>query len=329
MSAENLRTGAVRLEKSRDPRAQLAQKYFTLRPQPLERWLWGQGIPPAAERVFWLHWHEGMKRGDWCSELPLKRVARDCHLDVSTVTRAYQWLVRAGCVRRTDPGRDPANPFSQATAITEVRVPRELLTELDRHPNRGANRRGEGRVPVGTETAETAAFHEGHATAAAADPFAGQTGRDRLRSLSSLTRLLSAEERRQYDEALRLRRAHLTFDAESALSPEDRAKVLQQLSAAATVRSAARVRPPAAVANAASSQARQLSTFELARLRRDIQAATSSTAAPELARQVAWSVEEGALRRFGPLLATRIALKKIREGRWTRPNRMPPNWSRG
>jgi len=72
-----------------------------------------------------------------------------------------------------------------------------------------------------------------------------------------------------------------------------------------------------------------LSTFELARLRRDIQAVTSSATAAALMRQVAWSVEEGALRRFDTLHATRIALKKIREGSWTRPNRMPPNWSRG
>jgi len=25
-------------------------------------------------------------------------------------------------------------------------------------------------------------------------------------------------------------------------------------------------------------------------------------------------------------LAVNIALKKLREGAWTRPNRMPPNW---
>ncbi len=328
MSAENLRTGAVRLEKSRDPRAQLAQKYFTLRPQPLERWLWAQGIPPAAERVFWLHWHEGMRRGDWCSELPLKRVARECHLDVSTVTRAYQWLVRAGCIRRTDPGRDPANPFNQATAITEVRVPRELLIELDRYPDRGAKRVGEAGTPAINERPETSAFSPQTTTSAAADPFAGQSGRERLRSLSSLTRLLSAEERQQYDEALRLRRAHLNFDVDSALSPEERAKVLQHLSAHATARRPVPV-PLAAAAIPTLPRRRQLSTFDLARLRRDIQAVTSSAEAAELMREVAWSVEEGALKRFDTLHATRIALKKIREGSWTRPNRMPPNWSPG
>src|ERR1039458_9006862 len=120
-----------------DPRARLVrEKYFSLRPKPLEHWLWAQGVPASAERVFWLHWQEGLQRGDWCSEVPLKCVARECCLDLSTVTRAYQLLAKLGCVRGTDPGPAPANPFNQATAVTEVRVPRELLVELDRHPSR-------------------------------------------------------------------------------------------------------------------------------------------------------------------------------------------------
>ena len=50
--------------------------------------------------------------------------------------------------------------------------------------------------------------------------------------------------------------------------------------------------------------------------------------ANERLREVVWSIEEGSLRRFQSLHAMRIALKKIREGVWTRPNRMPPNWAR-
>jgi len=41
---------------------------------------------------------------------------------------------------------------------------------------------------------------------------------------------------------------------------------------------------------------------------------------------VIWAVEHGALRRFDLGLALNIALKKIREGAWSKPNRMPPNW---
>ena len=100
------------LESSQDLRTALVRtKYFNLYPQPLERWLWKQGLPQAAERVFWLHWTEGRRNGDWCSEIPLKRVARECCIDPSTVTRAYQVLKALGLIRRADPGRDPSNPF--------------------------------------------------------------------------------------------------------------------------------------------------------------------------------------------------------------------------
>jgi hypothetical protein len=329
MSAENLRTGSVRPDESRDPRARLVrEKYFSLRPRPLERWLWGQGIPTSAERVFWLHWQEGMKRGDWCSALPLKRVAVECQLDVSTVTRAYQWLIRAGCLRRTDPGRDPGNPFHQATAVTEVRVPIELLVELDRHPSRSAKRAGESGASSPAPTRERPVISPPVGVPAAVDPFAGLSGRDRLRAWSLLTRAMSPSERREYDEARRTLRPHMSFDAKSCLSAAERGTVLQQLSALAAAPKRAVVSTRVVCEDPGPSRPRQLSVFELARLRRDVLAVTSSTAAADLVRQVAWSVEEGALRRFSPQHALHIALKKIREGAWTRPNRMPPNWSR-
>ena len=321
-------------ESSNDPRARLVrEKYFSLRPRPLERWLWSQGIPASAERVFWLHWQEGHQRGDWCSEIPLKRVARECCLDPSTVTRSYQLLSKLGCLRRTDPGRDPANPFSQATAVTEVRVPRELLVELDRHPNRRA---GGADKPV---TAGPAAALEGPVSAPSTpsaarpvDPFAGLRGRDRVRALGELTGAMSATEESRYREASRTHREHMEFDADSKLGPEERGRVLQFLACLAVEPArAARAAVPAGAAATipAARSPRQLSVFELARLKRDVQAATSVEAAPELLRQVVWSIEEGSLQRFSPLHALHIALKKIREGAWTRPNRMPPNWTRG
>ena len=45
------------IENSRDPRATLMRdKYFTMRPKPLERWVWQQGLPASAERIYWYHW---------------------------------------------------------------------------------------------------------------------------------------------------------------------------------------------------------------------------------------------------------------------------------
>ena len=76
------------------------------------------------------------------------------------------------------------------------------------------------------------------------------------------------------------------------------------------------------------AQPRRLSPLELARTRKRVLESVPGAQAQEVLRQVVWAVEEGALRRFEMPLAVNIALKKIREGAWSRPNRMPPNWAR-
>jgi hypothetical protein len=320
-------------ENNRDPRVRLIrEKYFSIRPRPLERWLWSQGVPASAERVFWLHWQEGVQRGDWCSEIPLRRVARECNLDVSTVTRAYQLLAKMGCIRRTDPGRDPANPFQQATALTEVRLPRELLVELDRHPNRRSNSRKAEDIETerapgmnATQRASETETTTEPSNPQSSNPLAGLRGRDRVRALSQLTDAMSANERDAYQQAMRMHRVSMTFDTESKLTEEGRAMVLQVLSSMAAAPASTDSKGSASTVGA-EPRPRKLPLFELARLKRDIQIATSSIQGPEVLRQVMWSIEAGALRRFSPPHAINIALKKIREGTWTRPHRMPPNW---
>jgi hypothetical protein len=319
------------MESTRDPRAVLVRdKYFTLRPKPLERWLWQKGLPQAAERVFWLHWEEGMRRGDWCSELSLKQVARECCIDTSTVTRAYQVLKGLDLLRREDPGRDPGNPFQQAVAVTEVRVPRELLVNLAHAPNRvkraGAQAiqgpRGEGgditpQTPMAAQTA----------------PAAAPASRTRLgrEESAALMGKLSEAERTAFFIASRDRRTSMVFAETTALDPEERGRVLELLSQIS-------IQKPTALEPSRSSQPaaapkdfarlRKLSPLEAARVRKRIGELVPLAAAPEVFRQVLWSVEEGALRRFEVRLAANIAVKKIREGVWTRPNRMPPNWLR-
>lgn len=315
-------------ESGRDPRAQLVrEKYFSLRPKPLEDWLWKQGIPPSAERVFWLHWQEGTRNGDWCSAIPIKQVARQCRLDVSTVTRCYQVLIGLGLIRRVDPGRDPANPFQQATAITEVRVPRDLLVELDRYPNRPLASAHRTPAPA-VATPEAARQAVSAPTPARRYPFPGLTMKQQVRALAGLRTRMSAAEQRAFDEAQRLHTSAMFFEENSQLDAEERATVLTFLEICAV--------KPAAPATALSTPAiagvasgpRKLTVFELARLRRELLAAVDPDTSDERLREVVWSIEEGSLRRFQSLHAMRIALKKIREGVWTRPNRMPPNWAR-
>ena len=150
-----------------------------------------------------------------------------------------------------------------------------------------------------------------------------------MRAIGALRAKFSASEARQFDEALRIHAARIEFDTDTTLAPDERGRVLQMPERLAA-QPRAEVRPQPAYARSATviSGPRRLSVFELARLRRDVYAVIGRDDAPEVVRQVVWSIEEGALRRFSTLHALHIALKKIREGAWTRPNRMPPNWMR-
>jgi hypothetical protein len=337
----------------RDPRDRLVrEKYFTLRPKPLERWLWQQGLPQAAERVFWLHWEEGMRNRDWCSQLPLKRVASLCCVDPSTVTRAYQLLKTLDLIRRQDPGRDPENPFQQATAVTEVRIPRELLTELSRSPNRpqvrSARQQGTSQSRGGDITAPER-LHAAKTAPAAAESLLESSDNalnskpnstlDRSQSgpcptrqtIQAIWSRASAAERSRFLAASGNGTTAIEFDGDTRLTPDDRGQLLTQLNQMASARSKPREvtnsvhRTPDARSYA---KPRCLSPLELARTRKHVLQSVPGLQAQEILRQVVWAVEEGALRRFEMPLAVNIALKKIREGAWTRPNRMPPNWAR-
>jgi hypothetical protein len=139
---------------------------------------------------------------------------------------------------------------------------------------------------------------------------------------------LSERESQAYYCAARDRRTAMTFDETTALSPEERGQVLVLLTAVASARptSEKAIEPPTGPSHA---KPRRLSILEAARVRSAVQPLAPASDAAELFRQVLWSMEEGALRRFDQRLALNIALKKIREGAWTRPHRLPPNWLAG
>ena len=311
-------------EISRDPRTRLArEKFFSMRPKPLERWLWQQGIPASAERVYWYHWDIGNRNGTWCSQVPIRIVGRECCLDPATVTRAYQLLRRLELIRREDPGRDPANPFQQATAVTEVRIPRELLTTLSREPTRPRPAHS-ARVEQPPIAAAEAGIRQGRGQM---DPANTAVPRDESRAIFAR---LSAGETARFAEASRLRRASLEFDADTRLGPAERGHVLATLESLARARSAT---APQVTATAATprkpSGPRRLGAIDLVKLQRSLgtlSAAAGRAPDAKLIREVLFAVEEGALAKFPPPLAINVALKKIREGAWSIPHRMPPNW---
>jgi hypothetical protein len=308
------------IENARDPRVTLTRdKYFTMRPKPLERWVWQQGLPASAERVYWYHWDLGAQNGTWCSQVPLRIVARECCLDPATVTRAYQVLRRLGLVRREDPGRDPRNPFQQATALTEVRVPREVVTGLTREPNR---RRAH------STQAEPAATpvppHPAIASVAVVADAPQLPSREESRQIFAR---LSAGERTRFAAASAHRRTTLEFDADTRLAPIERAHVL------ATLESLARARPNAAATLAAApvpAAPRRLTALEVLKVEKGLRTLAAARAVETpcaLLGEIVYAAEEGALAKFPVPLAVNIALKKVREGGWSSPHRMPPDWA--
>ena len=309
------------IEISRDPRVTLMRdKYFTMRPKPLERWVWQQGLPASAERVFWYHWDLGAQNGTWCSQVPLRAVARECCLDPATVTRAYQLLKRLGLLRREDPGRDPRNPFQQATAVTEVRLPKDVVTGLAREPNRRTGK------AAGSTEAPAAAPPPAAAAQLIEPPVPVGPTPNREESRQIFARL-SAGERTRFATASSHRRTTLEFDADTRLAPAERGHVL------ATLESLARARPvpaPAAAPVAAVGAPRRLSALEVLKVEKGLRTLAEARAeAPPagLLGEVVFAAEEGALAKYPVPLALNIALKKIREGAWSSPHRMPPDWS--
>jgi hypothetical protein len=318
MSIESSRTGDVRLNEPADPRSTLAQEsYFTARPEPLETWLWAANVPAGAERVFWLHWREGARSGDWCSQIPISAVATHCRVDQSTVTRSYQLLCGLGVLRRTDPGRDPKNPFCQATAVTEVLLPRDLLSRLNTLPRR---HRPKPRI---VETPAPVVIPEAPRPAPPAS--ARIPMRERLKQIANLTSSFSNAEKQRWDVATYRHLPRMTFDPDTAVPAHIQAEALAILTS-----TSARIERPATTTNPAVPHSighrRRVSVFDLARIRRSLQSLAGPKDVSELCRQILWATEVGPLSKHAPALAINIALKKIREGAWTRPNRMPPNW---
>lgn len=307
MSIETQRTG-------HDPRSYVARcGFFTQRPDVVEEYLWDLGLPDAAQRVFWFHWREGMRGGDWCSAVPIKVVAARCRLDVSTVTRAYQVLKSHQLINRESTGRDPNNPFQQATAVTEVRLPRELVTQLSRMPRRIAGKPVEKVVQRPAPSPQPAV------------PDRPPPSRNLV---TALIRKLQGEDSRAFMAALDKHASSMSFSPSCSLTEVEKSVLNEWITylASQPVREPKR-EAPAPLPPAAQVGPRRLSMIELARLQAKVRDVVAGSDAPEVIRQVAWSMQFGALRRFPTYMALNIASKKLREGCWSRPNRMPPNWT--
>ena len=135
--------------------------------------------------------------------------------------------------------------------------------------------------------------------------------------LKELAAALSPMEQDRWNKAICGSARSLDFDPNTRVPAEIQAEIQQYLAAREAPKDVVSASP--APAASVPSRPRRLSVFDIARLRHGLQKIGSVQDADELTRQVLWSIEAGSLRQFGVMHAVNIALKKIREGQWTRP----------
>jgi len=323
-------------EKYGDPRVTLVrEKYFGLRPKPLERWFWDAKAPGSAERVYWYHWDIGHQNGTWVSQVPIRIVAQECALDVATVTRAYQWLKGRGLLRRVDAGRDDANPFRQATSLTEVYVPRDLVQRLSASPNRRSRAVAAlPTVPARASPNATSTLAAAPAVSESVPVVSADAPKTYSRTESQrIFRKLSEEERGRFYAAQKGRLTSMVFEEGSALSSEEQAHINATLTLLAGPTSGAEKPSLTPATRSEKSDSRPtkkaLSLMQIVDLRSRLKREKGEGDERDvdgLTREIAWSVEQGSLARFDRNHAIAIACKKVREGQWSTPFGMPAHW---
>ena len=74
---------------------------------------------------------------------------------------------------------------------------------------------------------------------------------------------------------------------------------------------------------------RRLTALEVLKVQKGLRTlaeARAETEGPAVLGEIVYAAEEGALAKYPVPLAVNIALKKLREGTWSSPHRMPPDW---
>lgn len=348
MRPENVQAAAC----PQDPRQALIDtKYFGIRPQPLEQYLYNLELSQTCERVFWLHWDEGARNRNWISEIAISEVARRVRCDESSVTRAYQRLQRLGLLRRQNPGRDPSHPFRMATSLTEVLLPRQALGGLFNAPSRRRDAHAGKSAVTPLTTVQTV-------PAPAAAPAPAPTARE-TRSidgdaawkacLETLRQELSEHDFKVWIACIQ---PHLSGSQLILFAPnrmvvdwlqrfEGRLKellvgegtgitgIVIRVGNKPSATAAATAVPPqrTAPSKAVPDRPRDISVFIQARTRELLCELVPLEKVDELWRQILWSMHAGALRKLELLKAMHTGLKLVRTGEWTKPNRMPPMWN--
>jgi hypothetical protein len=135
---------------------------------------------------------------------------------------------------------------------------------------------------------------------------------------------LSVAERQRYDQALRLKEP-MTFvlDPDTRLSAEEYLGLKRSLPPLHDPVPAGEARVSKGEGRAPGSG---FSIAQLAELRNRTGAIVGQASLDERLREMHWALSRGALSKKPFKHAMHIAVKLLRQGTWSRPRGMPPNW---
>lgn len=311
----------------------LRTKAYEVRPVCVVRYVRKLDLSAKHEAVYWEIFRRAEYQG-WIARVSLATLAHEVSADESTVTRGLAKLVALGLIRRQNPGRVTGDPMRQAVTLYEIVFPAEMLRELlaapDRHVARHLEEHGERPAAVTSAPApepvvaapEPAAAEV--AAPAVADPMPEL--RQRYGSLPAIQTALKAK--LSAGERLRLE-AHRQSARTGVLVPfePDPGTRLDAVELAFLRCREAVAKAPAAAAVKQGSPMRRDSPLLYAELRAKLTAAVGPERMEATFDEAVWSLTKGSFAKEPcRAKAMHAIVKLVAEQRWTRPNRMPPNF---
>jgi len=277
------------------------EKHYIHVPLPLLSYLCSLKLSQTHEHVFLLHWGAGQMNGDWKSQMPISSVAKTLCISESSVKRAYRELAAVGLVKRYSQGRSSTDRMRSDVTITEVFIPDAAVADMLNTPNRAPARSAVQAAEAAVEqTSKTARRSPAKA------PLYEPIDADDVLSVafSSSTTLGNDEEA--------LQQASEPLPASTGQSLTDESVAHREM-----IRGAL---------GCAHEKGGRVDSRFAVRLRNALRDRLDDSVVGKVWNQMLWSISYGSLSFKHPTHAFNVALKLLKQSRWTTPFGMPDGW---
>lgn len=277
------------------------EKHYIHVPLPLLSYLCSLKLSQTHEHVFLLHWGAGQMNGDWKSQMPIASVAKTLCMSESSVKRAYRELAAVGLVKRYSQGRSTTDRMRSDVTITEVFIPDAAVADMLSTPNRAPAR----------------------AVAQAAEAAVAKTceASPKLPAKAPLYEPLDADDVLSVAFPPDGAQCHAEGHQHRASAP-GQPPVEESLTEASI---AHREMLRGALGSAHEKGGRVDSRLAV-RLRNALRNRLDDSVVGKVWNQMLWSISYGSLSFKHPTHAFNVALKLLKQSRWTTPFGMPDGW---